>query len=131
MRFIRSITLAAVVACNTGQASADVYAFTKNKVSWDSLPPHVQSGLVIGAWDALVTITNTPETSKYFADLSVCVGEMDLKTTDFVAIVDREYEALENWARPPVAMLLGGLRKVCLQHMNAARSMRGEPPLSP
>lgn len=86
----------------------------------------------MGLYDFQMTVhPGNEDTLQYYEDVNDCVIELELRAGDLIAIVDKGYEELENWERPPVAVYLSGIRRVCLANINRARAARGEELLKP
>lgn len=123
-----------VVAVWSCFGSAFAQNFISGKVAWDALSDSARVGYVMGVFDRGRLFEpgelSSPH-NKYIADIGKCAGDMGLTSTQMVEIVVSEYSDLSNWATPPSAALITGLRKVCLAHMNRARTERGDELLKP
>ena len=124
----KPLTGAVLIAILGSHASA---GFMDNKGMWDNLSIRAQETYVMGAFDTYIGLFyDDPDERAYQMDVISCTADLNINSTALLKIVNQEYSDLSSWERPPVSMLLSGLRKVCLDHMNRARAARGEPALS-
>ena len=125
---MKAFSLAATFWIALGPGSA--YAgYINNKTDWDSLLLTQKGAYAIGAFDLWHQTYEDGETFAYKSDVADCVADLGLKSSDLATVIETEYADLPHWEKPPFALLLSGLRKVCLSQVNRARSLRGEGPL--
>jgi uncharacterized protein YraI len=119
---------ALIVAALIGAASSgNALCYVCNRSDWVRSDYMTKTGFAAGViTQATVLFSESPLTNMYRMDLSSCVLELNLYPSDFVRIIDQQYEDLANWEQSPATMLSLGLREVCLPHMNRARAARGD-----
>jgi hypothetical protein len=106
--------------------------FLETKSRWDDVSEQGKHGYVMGYFDGFSSkVLNDDDMNAYKEDLENCVSELGLLAPDFIEIIEKGYEDLENWSKRPSSLLLDGLRSVCLDKMNVRRSVRGATPLLP
>jgi hypothetical protein len=115
-----------VAVSGANDASA---GYVNNKSTWDPLSQAQKEAYAMGAFDIWHLTDADADTLAYKNDIADCVVGLSLTSTQLVRAIDTEYNDLSSWDRPPIAVLLSGLRKVCLAQVNRARAERGETPL--
>lgn len=117
---MRLAALALSFALTVTQATASDYIV--NKGAWERLSDDAQLGYALGALDQFSAIgaldLQRPDGTSANADwIYACRDDLLIFGVHLVEIIETEYETLENWDRPPWAMLLSGLRKVCRNYV--------------
>jgi hypothetical protein len=104
--------------------------FLVNKNEWSQMSRQAQLGYVMGLHDEKVTpMLSRPLGAAVEDDLLRCVGDLQLTSSDLVAIIDAEYREPSNWRQEPRGLFWRGLRKACLGNVNRYRTSRGQNPL--
>jgi len=83
-----------------------------DKGNWSGLSRAAQMGYVIAVIDTSFYVVSGNRTED-IANASVrsCIEGMN--TDDFIAIINTQYDDLENYRKPAWAVLVTGLNKVC------------------
>ncbi|MDB5243573.1 MAG: hypothetical protein JWP57_4198 [Spirosoma sp.] len=110
-------------------SSLDAATFLNTKADWDRMSVVEQSAYVMGAFDNSQMVRLGDGKNTFSTDLGRCVTDLGLTSKHMIDAVNAQYSDLSMWEFPPYAVLGMGLRKVCLAHINRARSERGEAPL--
>jgi hypothetical protein len=126
---LRSVLIASLMISNAAPTSASCYLC--NRSDWEEQSYTAKLGFVMGAFGEHVQLSTVDELNAYPSDLSSCVMELELGSSDLVDIVNNQYQDLDRWGYAPHIVLALGLRSVCLKHMNRARQARGDDMLEP
>jgi hypothetical protein len=113
-------------------AVATAQGFVVRKAQWDEMNDWAKDAYVAGYLDGLATpFVGSEAQTSFVDDVFRCIFDLKMTTQSVVVVVNSEYETLENWDKGPYAVILSGLRKVCLGKINDYRRERGEPALAP
>ena len=90
-------------------------AFLINRQEWNAAGDLVQAGFVQGVYAEMTQrLGGEPKSfTKMKEDIHACVISMKLSSQDFIKIIERHYEDLENWDVPAHIAFRQGLFKVC------------------
>ena len=110
-------------------ASAASAGYVGNKSDWDVMSDVQRQAYAMGAFDIWAQTDADAETLTYKKDIFDCASGLSLDSDQLVQVINAEYGDLSSWELPPFSVMLSGLRKVCLAHVNRARAERGDAPL--